>query len=443
MKLCQLGCLCLALLFFLTNAIARDFSILAPSGEVIVPVFDNRSIAMGNTAITTPRGSSAIFSNPSILAMLSKSQLQLGGKLLYGTITNEAANADALYESYEARYAPFPNRSYLTLAMPYRAPNTELKLAFSIGYQRNEGVRWESEAVSLEEEWSAEEGELVDMRIISNNTRRTRGHLSTLTPGVALNLQDRYFFGLTLNRTFGAIIATTEQKRSDHHTKVDSEQEPSAMDVEEKQSALFLRIGALARVTPELSVGLMYRPGFVWSVEEETSTRTSNFSEVSGGYQWQTMTQKTNPALTIPSVWGLGAEYKVSPEFVVALELQSRPFSELVWIGSVDQEVFIDNGLNFSVGAEYLGTAAPMRFGVFREVIPLVDEDDTAPVNLLGLTAGIGSDREANFSWDASVLFGTWEQMNAKGQKYSENLIRAGISVTYRFNTNAGASAIN
>ena len=427
MKLRQLGFLCITLLCLIPNAIAQGFGILEPSKEILEPVFDNRSIAMGNTAITTPRGSSAIFSNPSILATFSKPQFQLGGKLLYGTITSEAVNENEFYESYKAEYPPFPSRSYLAFAMPYQAPNTRLKLTFGIGYQRNEGAKWESEAVWLEEEVSEEKGELVDIRMISNNTGRTWGHLSTLTPGVALNLQDRYFFGLTFSRTLGGIISTSESKRLDQQTKIDSDQ---------KQSATFLRIGALAKVTPVLSVGLMYRGGFEWEFGE-TITKTYEDSEL------ETNREQSFAVLTVPGVWGIGAEYRVSPELIATIEIQSRPFSELRWARGVDRQLFVDNGFNFSVGAEYLGAGFPLRFGAFREVIPFVDENDAAPLRLLGLTAGIGSDGEADFSWDASVRFGTWEQVNNVGQKYSENLMRASISATYRFNTNFGSSTIN
>ena len=84
-----------------------------------------------------------------------------------------------------------------------------------------------------------------------------------------------------------------------------------------------------------------------------------------------------------------------------------------------------------------MGSAYPVRFGAFRDVIPFVDEDDTTPVNLVGLTAGIGSaSGDEDFSWNVSALFGRWEQVNDEGQKYSEDLIRASISATYRFDTN-------
>ena len=419
MKLLQLGFLCITLLILINNVMAQDFEILRPSNEIIGIGFDNRSIAMGNTAITTARGSSAIFSNPSILATFSEPQVEGGGKLLYGTITDEAVSETERYESYEAKYPPFPSRSYLAFAVPYRLPDTELKLVFGIGYQRNEGVKWESDTVELEKRYSDRQGKLVNIRITTNTTTRARGHLSTLTPGVALNFQDRYFLGATLNRTLGGIIITSKTQSLDDQVKI---------DLETEQSALFLRMGAFAELTPELSAGLMYRPEFEWEFGE-------TISKIYRKGELETDRDQEYEELTIPAIWGIGAEYKASPELVVALEIQSRPFSELQWRGDVDEQPIIDDGFNFAVGAEYLGGPYPVRIGAFADVIPFADEDDTAPVNFIGFTAGIGSSGEENFSWNASALFGRWEQVvNEKGQKYSEDLIRVGISATYHFN---------
>ena len=73
MKLLQLMCLGLTLFVLINNATGQSSDDLPPglalesvppSLEIIEPQFDNRSIAMGKTAVTTARGSSAIFSNP-------------------------------------------------------------------------------------------------------------------------------------------------------------------------------------------------------------------------------------------------------------------------------------------------------------------------------------------------------------------------------------------
>ena len=155
--------------------ILREYEILSrtqeglpPSTEIIETGFDNRSLAMGKTTTITSRSSSALFSNPSVLATFSKLQGQVGGKLLYGTITDEIVDiGDG--ESYESGYPIVPNRSYFAVAMPYQFPNSELKLVFGVGYQRNEGTKWESEFSFLQEEWSDEKGEPVDVRITQDS----------------------------------------------------------------------------------------------------------------------------------------------------------------------------------------------------------------------------------------------------------------------------------
>ena len=68
----------------------------------------------------------------------------------------------------------------------------------------------------------------------------------------------------------------------------------------------------------------MYRPEFDWEFGERI-TKTYYDGEL------ETDRNQTHAELTIPAMWGLGAEYALSPEFVVALELQSRPFSDLQW----------------------------------------------------------------------------------------------------------------
>ena len=430
MKLLQLMCLGITLFVLIHNATGQDFQSLSPGLETIEPQFDNRSIAMGKTAITTARGSSAIFSNPSILATFSEPQIQVGGKFLYGTVTDEVLSESEVYDSYEAKYPIFPSRSYLALAVPYRLPDTQVKLVFGVGYQRNEGVKAEEESVRLSEEWSASTERFVNTRITSNSTARSRGSLSTITPGVALNFQDKYFFGATVNRTLGAIIATVEIKSSDRHRKIDLERE---------QSALFLRLGALAELTPELSVGLMYRPEFEWELGELIAKITEDG-------ELDTDRDREHIELTVPAMWGIGAEYEVNPELIIAAEIQYRPFSDLQWSGSedLDEQPIIDDGFNMAVGAEYLGFDYPVRIGAFRDLIPLVDENDTDPVNMIGITAGIGSPGEdEDFSWNLSGVFGRWERLvNDDGQKYSEDLFRVGISATYRFDANFGSSLI-
>lgn len=374
--------------------------------DIIQTALDNRSIAMGRTVTATAKGSSTIFSNPSMLATFSKPQVQVGGRLFFGTTTVETYEEDD--DGADARYAPFPDRTYLALALPYQPSNTEIKLAFGIGYQRNEGMKLEEEEVNF---WGSE---------IRRTSTIGRGALSTLTPGIALNLQDKYFVGVALNRTIGKIINTTKDKSSDALEQ---------RDFEINQSASFLSIGALSKLTPELSIGLMYRPTFEWEWENLVEKYYED------GVLERSEKERINVKRTIPAVYGIGAEYKASPEWIVAGEIQSRQFSNFeLRVDGVRTPVIVDDGFNYRVGAEYLGLTYPIRFGAFRDVILETDVGDATPKSLVGLTAGIGASGGGNFSWDASAFFGAWsKEVDDKGREYSENLIRVGISATYLF----------
>lgn len=416
MKRIQVGLFCVFLLVQINNCFAQNFDIIEPSTEILETVYDNRSIGMGKTAITTANSSSAIFSNPSILGTFTYGNIQIGGKGLYGTITNEVRNES---EVYEASYPPFPNRSFVGLAFPYEYDN-RIKLVFGVGYQRNEGARYEIEEIRLEDRWSETRGTTVKSRITTTSTVWSRGQLSTFVPGVAFNYYDNFYLGITLNRTYGAILSNVETKRTDENVE---------LEVEREQSAFFFKMGALVDVTPELSIGLTYRPEFEWELGE-TITKFYEKGEL------DTVRDQDIDELTIPGMWGIGAKYKLSPAVVIAVELQSRPYGDLQWRGNIENQDIIDDSYNVSIGAEFLELGFPVRVGAFRDVVPFTDEGDTEPVELIGLTGGIGSRAGQDITWDASVLWSRWERtVNDDGQKYTEDLIRVGVSGTYHFKT--------
>ncbi len=369
MKLFKIGLLGISLFVLINNGFTLQVGIYEPSMEIIEPIYDNRSIAMGKTATTTARGSSAIFSNPSILGTFSAAQIQVGGKTLYGTIMNVSSEFTGI-SAYESNYPAYLSRSFFALALPYKYDNN-LKLVFGIGYQRNEGVKQYTE-YNIDVTKS--------IRFEQNNI--TKGHLNTLTPGIAINLQDKYFLGATLSQVVGDIFTTSDTTFGSDRFFDESTTE---------QSARFLRLGAIAKLNQELTVGLMYRTEFVWILRDTITIRDKYGNR-------KTDRNQLHRDRPMPDIWGIGAEYCVSPEFAVALEAQSRSLSKL------EREFIIDSGFNVSVGGEYLGLGFPLRFGVFRDVIPEVDYNDTVPRSLIGVTAGIGSKDDSNFSWNASLL---------------------------------------
>lgn len=420
MSFFKIGLLGIFLFVLINNGLTINVGIYEPSMEIIEPVYDNRSIAMGKTSTTTARGSSTIFSNPAILGSFSDPQIQIGGKIFYGTIGNESSNYLGL-SAYESKYPAHLSRSFFALTLPYEY-NDKLKLVFGIGYQRNEGVKQDTEYNINPENLNPGTIILTDIDINMNKINRfqqtniTKGQLDTLTPGIAINFQNKYFIGATFNQVVGKIFTTSDTKFGSDKTFDECETE---------QSALFLRVGAFTKLTPQLVVSLMYRTAFEWKLGDSITIRDKYGNP-------KTKRDQLHIERPIPAILGIGTEYWVSPEFAVAIEVQSRPLSKFKYTVH-GGELTVDDGFKVSVGAEYLGLGFPFRVGAFRDVIPEVNYNDTVPNSLIGVTAGIGSNNDENFSWNASVLLAKWETRRPKGNKYSENLFRMGISGTYRF----------
>jgi long-subunit fatty acid transport protein len=402
--------LTLALLMIFTIVVNVSVAQNFENGEIETEL-DNRGLAMGRTAITSATGSSSIFSNPSIIATFDKMQTQAGGKLLLGTISDE--DVEENLDNFDAKYSPFPSNGHLSFAMPYQLANSDLKLAFGIGYHRNEGYK-------LTTDFRPDRG------TVEGNVR-SGGALSTLTPAVAVNIQEKYFIGASLNRVVGKINITTEiisdiRDRREEKTEVEID-----------QAASFLRLGALAELTPELTVGLMYRPKFEWDWKDITS------KEYEDG-KLENTDKERGGEITIPSVLGLGVEYKVAPQLIVSGELQTRPFSDFEVdekfadeLGLARDNLAFDDGYCYRFGGEYIGFDYPIRFGVFRDAILRRDEDNDSPRALTGITGGFGFNAGKTTSLDVSALYATWNQEDEEGRKYSEKLLRIGVSATFVF----------
>lgn len=399
------------------------------SGEIETEI-DNRGIAMGRTAIASSAGSSAIFSNPAILATLKGQYVQVGGWLLSGSIKDESA--ENRHDKFDAKYSPALNRSHFSFSMPYQFPDSEFKISFGVGYQRNHGYK---QAVEFKDEEETAEV-----------TLRTCGDLSMFTPAVAINIIGKYFIGASFNRVVGKITitgeaeatvttVTTETETGRGLTETETKKEKSKVEVEVDQSGSFVRIGALAKLTPKLTAGFMYRPKFDWEWDD------IKYEEYEDGKLTDTDKEEGGD-VTIPGVLGLGVEYKASPQLIVAGEFQTRPFSDFkfdqaladLWFNQalVDLWDDIDDGYCYRLGAEYLGLTYPIRFGVFRDAILKADEDDDTPRSLMGITGGTEASI-GNISLHASVLYGTWIKEYSEGHDYSEKLFRFGVSATFKF----------
>jgi hypothetical protein len=316
--------------------------------------------------------------------------------VLFGTIKDESA--EDYYDSYDCKYSPDVKLNHLSFSMPYQAQGSSSKLYLGVGYQTylDFGIKQKEKRSSS---WSGDVEETTDVS----------GGLNTLTLAGATSIQDKYFIGAAFNKSvLGEIESVQEWEYDESKYKTTTSME---------YSGSFFTIGGLARLNPELTVGVMYRSGFEWDGDKE------KVKEYEDGELTDSSDNKAED-LTIPSVMGFGVEYELSPGTIVVGELQTRPFSDYEFDG---EEFDLDNGYCYRAGIELKNIVPTIRVGVFSDAIMDTDDGDESPISLMGLTGGLGFSL-GTIDLDTAFEYGTYSQEDSDGDKYQEHLYRFRVS---------------
>ena len=85
--------------------------------------------------------------------------------------------------------------NHFSIAKPHQLSDSDTKLAFGIGYRALIDLGMSRE-IKSKNDW-----------VKSSEESTSNGGLYVITPTIAINLQDKYFLGVTLNKSvFGSII---------------------------------------------------------------------------------------------------------------------------------------------------------------------------------------------------------------------------------------------
>lgn len=380
-------------------AYAQYFEFLLPN------TVDARSYALGKSDIMSPDGSNAIFSNPALLGMISNKQLQFGGNAKVVTWFSEYE--DDMNDDYKVKYPIAPKFNHLSFAMPYNIPVQDMKLSIGAGFHsamdNTYKVQYQYEKGTNGDDYS---------RLKSYD-----GGLNLITLSGALNYKDKYFAGLSLNKSllssFGLIDNIEEgtyEITREEKTKI---------------SATSLCFGAYAKITPQLSVGINYRAKFQLNQDDTEWEEKSNGTSKEGEYN--------NDDIDIPSIYGIGVQYKLSPGMTLIGEYHSRPFSDFEE-GSIKTFGNVDDGESYRFGVEFNQSKPIYRLGLFYDALPRAEIGDDKPISKLGLTAG------AQFDFNNVIIDGFLEYgivkyegfySNNKNYDYTYSKYSIGISAKY------------
>jgi len=377
---------------------SQDYESFSPS------TVDARSISMGRTSIVSATGSNSIFSNPGIIATLVSRQGQAGGRMIMGTVEDEWA--DDYYSSYDSKLTPHFSINHISVAMPYKLTDSDLKLAVGAGYRTY--FDWGS---SYETDRKYEDGDK------SSSEGTTSGGLNVITPTIAINLQDKYFVGATFNKSILGTIKSESKSTYDGETTV------SESEIE--HSASFLKFGGLAKINEQLTLGFSFTPEFEWEWDKIKYTYDGDSDTEDGG------------DIVIPSVMGFGATYQFSPTLLIAGEYQNRKFSDIEFDNESSE---VDDGVCYRIGAEFTGPAL-LRFGFFSDAVLAFDSEDDDPKSLTGFTGGIGYslgsiylDAYAEYS-SITTKYEDYDYDTETTKTYEDSMkmFRFGLSASYKF----------
>jgi len=331
-------------------------------------VFDARSRSMGRTGLTMADGSDAIFLNPANIGMVRKKTIQAGCRVWFGAADDEIWDEHGM--DVDENILLHPKITHLSFAAPYRPSGTDLEFAFGIGYNTYFDF---SGSRRNERSWT-----VGDERSSVELTTKTHGGLNTISPAAAINIDDKYFFGVAMHKSVLGKVTKEVEHEGENVLEGDSEQEREATG-----SATFFTVGGTAVLTPGLKVSIVHRTGFEYEFDDvEESWENPDGSQGSADLD--------DFDYEIPGYTGIGLSYEVSSDFIVAGEIQTRPFSDFELDGA-DFD-WIDDGYCYRIGAEYLTSSMAIRAGVFSDAILAVDatgNDDEAK-HQTGFTGGVG-----------------------------------------------------
>lgn len=366
---------------------------------------DTRSSALGRTDIMSPNGSNAIFSNPALLGMISNKQLQLGGNAK--VVTRFSEYTDEVYDDYKIKYPIAPQFNHISFAMPYNLSRDDIKLAFGAGY------------------YSALDNTYKTQYQYENKTNGNKyarqisytGGLKLISVSGAINYHNKYFAGLSLNKSLLSSFG-----------KIDNEENSDYEITREettKISATSLCFGAYAKITPQFSVGINYRAKFQLNQDDTEWEEDSNGTNKEGEYY--------NEDFDIPSIYGIGVEYKLSSGMTLTGEYHSRPFSDYKE-GSTQTFGNIDDGESYRLGVEFSQSKPIYRLGLFYESMPFSEYNDDKPISMPGFTAGARFDFN-NICLDGYLEFGTvkYKGYYSNNKKYDTTYSKYSIGLSAKY----------
>ena len=333
-----------------------------------------RSFAMGGVFSATNSGVEALTGNPAGLVFCNGSQILASARMRMSG--NDGADSDYYkvigFQDYSRQYQPGFKLGNLGIAFPISLPENGSRIIGAIGYRSYYDLSYKQE----------EEFESIVGGDQYSTTYEQMGMLNVMTFGAGFQVNEQFNLGVVFNLPMfsGYELEVHQDVRFSQNSQIGQTYTETA-DVSGNG---FLHLGAMFNVTPRLVLGATYTFGHKYELNDEEWTNTDQYGR--GGIDTQKGDYE-DIEFEVPSYWSLGASYLVSPNLLVAAELQNRPWEDFE-INNYDLSSVTESGTTWRVGAE-LGREVKFRVGYYSDSEPLLDADKDG-VSKSGFTGGLG-----------------------------------------------------
>lgn len=433
--------LMIVFLGYLIGLYAQNFDRLI--NRMVPNTVDIRSLGMGKAEIVN-NSSNALFGNPSLLAFQKNGSLKLGGMFHFSFQKDDYQEnfADGSNKGYGCK--PGINFNYASASLPILVNQNSKPFSFAIGlgYQTAIDLSFSEYAIT-EFEMNGENIHQIE------EIDKGHGGLKTITPGIALNFNQRILAGVSLNFGFGK---TGVENISDKPELLGGKK---TAEVTTSGKCFYPSFGLAAQALEKMVLGISFTPSYKWRWDE--FKRTGN--EISF-YDY------TLAKVTMPFRLSIGAQYQVRPKFLLAAEYQMHGYRLFALNDSVEGnhswDYYIDyvdamslkTGHCFHFGSECVVGIIPLRFGMFIEPYPVShrepgDSQDggSGPLYMYGGTIGfeipiasfVSIEFASQYGYIKSLFRGYFfavQMMAPSEYKESNHLFRMDIGLNFNLGKN-------
>jgi len=327
---------------------------------------------MGNTEVLSTFGSNGVHINPALLTDIKSLHVQVSGRM--GSGSESIANESAICH-YESDYPKTSRTSGFSFSNSWTHKNF-YKVAYGFGQQIMHDMSFSRETTRL---WSNDQE---SYSIVEDY--KADGGIVTFCPSLAFGFGEYLSIGVSAHAAVSKSFNEDVKRTSTYNRFADGYNISyySVNSYDGSISASCFTMAAKFKIS-RVNIGVVLRSRLDYRFKDiiYTTVYTGNYSE--GAIE--------DYSYIVPALSAYAISYQLNDKIVLVGEYQTRNYSDLHKFKSGFNPSDFNDGDVRRLGLEY--KAKPwlwIRGGAFREAMFLFNNGTGDPINMRGVTAGLG-----------------------------------------------------